>query len=85
MILKAQFDELKKNTENIKSVLLELEKIKFEIEKLKSISTPQKIESRIEDLELWRSKVHALMIEKTPSNKEKLSPFAKTLQMRGFP
>lgn len=31
------------------------------------------LKSRLEDLELWRAKIHSLLISSTPTGKEKLS------------
>jgi len=56
----------------------EIQKLHFEILELSKKSIiPQEqnanIEIRLKELELWQSKLHSLMIEKTPANKEKIS------------
>ena len=35
------------------------------------------LKGRVEDLELWRGKIHALMVEKTPKNNDKLSKYGR--------
>jgi len=35
------------------------------------------LKGRIEDLEIWRGKIHAMMIEKTPKGQDKLTRFGR--------
>ena len=37
------------------------------------------IKSRLDELELWKAKIHALTIEKTPRGKEKLNKIGKRI------
>lgn len=66
----------------ISGINAEIDKIRSAIGDLKtsqSNSTPSGLLSRLEDLELWRGKVHKLLCEVKPTGEEKLSK-----QGRGF-
>ena len=70
-----KLEKLEKEIKELKEWKIEL---LYQIGELKSKDlTPQKLspeqEVRLKELELWQNKLHLLMIEKTPANKEKLS------------
>ena len=55
-------------------------------DKINSLNTDLKLSttlsSRLDELELWRGKVHGLLIEQTPTGRDKLTPLAK-MRLKG--
>jgi len=74
--------QIKNDVEMIKKWQLDINELKATLdyrilEFIRNNTTPLKLspeqEARLKELELWQNKLHSLMIEKTPANKEKLS------------
>ena len=63
----------------IKDLEKEILVLKFQLEhSIPSVKENNGLVGRIEDLEVWRAKVHSMMIMTNPiSKKERLSPIAK--------
>jgi len=80
-----EIEELEKRTdERIKDALtLEVKNLCDELKEIKHKLNSKntdcdsteliQLKSRLEDLELWRGKIHSLLISSTPTGKEKLS------------
>jgi hypothetical protein len=68
-----------KKDQRIADLEKDLLALKFEVEhSIPLIKEQNGLMGRIEDLEIWRAKVHGLMIMTNPiSKKERLSPIAK--------
>lgn len=76
-------DSLELDLENLKGVVFRLLD-EINSEKLKP-NSPSQLTSRIEDLELWRTKIHNLAVEITPVKKqEKLTRFGHRITRSWF-
>jgi len=88
MLIKVTKEELKKEIEILRQDLKDQKvaiatlvtstgELKLSLKNAPSFDTGLK--SRIEDLELWRGKIHNLAIDKTPLGREKLSKHGKRI------
>ncbi len=73
-IKKLEF-EIENNKNNLRS---DLQFITTRIDKIPITSTIE-FKSRLEDLELWRGKMHNLAVEKTPAGRDKLNKTGKKI------
>lgn len=74
-------NSLKEDLFDLKSDLkMYYAELKLLKEDFKNIPNNTNLEIRIKELELWQSKLHNLMIDKTPANKEKLKPMFNHLR-----
>jgi len=77
-----KLEKLEKEIEKLKTFQLDMLQataiLNSQIGELKLVQNiPLKLspeqEQRLKELELWQNKLHSLMIEKTPANKDKIS------------
>lgn len=68
--------KIMENSQN--SLIQAFDELSKKVIALEKVETPAKLLLRLEDLEMWRSKIHDMLTTKNPVTlKEKLSPIAR--------
>lgn len=82
IVTKKEFESFKTTTyEAFRLLERDFDKLEIELNELKKQKElPLDLKGRIEDIELWRSKMHTLLTEKTPAGKEKINRNFKFLR-----
>jgi len=78
-------EENKKALEAMAFRIADLSTMVANLSDLAKNTTPQNLsdlKARLEELEIWKSKIHLMLTAQTPTGKETLSPMAKALKKR---
>lgn len=69
---------LKKNNPEVDALKAEIAALRARIEAQEARQlAPIELKGRIEDLELWRGKIHKMLVENTPAGSDRLSRFGR--------
>lgn len=75
-VTKEEFEKFKKGQEFGDDIIIDrLDKIDAKIKTIptENLQNVANLNARVQELEIWQSKMHQLLVDKTPTGREKLS------------
>jgi hypothetical protein len=77
-----EYNELRDRVDAMAHAMSRMESAMSALQASSTVSTPSMLSSRIEDLEMWRAKVHDLLVGKTPGGRPSLSSLGRSIRER---